>query len=106
FSPHDWAAGSRFSLTRNSYRDRLGAMQPHRLKPIFWTRPSFDHFAVLLSVITLAQGGDLRGAVDAPGSDDLAAFVRVSPRDARYFELSNGHGYVPIGLNMIAPDGA
>lgn len=32
-------------------------------------------------------------------------YVRVSPRDARYFELSNGRPYVPIGLNMIAPPG-
>ncbi|MBI4657360.1 MAG: cellulase family glycosylhydrolase [Verrucomicrobia bacterium] len=39
-------------------------------------------------------------------ADDLGSFVRVSPRDARYFELSNGTPYVPIGLNMIAPDGA
>ena len=33
------------------------------------------------------------------------AFVRVSPRDARYFELSDGSPYIPIGLNMIAPPG-
>ncbi|MCX8154916.1 MAG: cellulase family glycosylhydrolase [Verrucomicrobiae bacterium] len=33
------------------------------------------------------------------------AFVRVSPRDARYFELSDGTPYIPIGLNMIAPPG-
>jgi hypothetical protein len=31
------------------------------------------------------------------------AFVRVSPRDPRYFELSDGQAYVPIGLNLIAP---
>ncbi len=31
------------------------------------------------------------------------AFVRVSPRDSRYFELSDGRAYIPIGLNMIAP---
>ena len=30
-------------------------------------------------------------------------FVRVSPRDHRYFELSDGRPYIPIGLNMIAP---
>jgi hypothetical protein len=33
------------------------------------------------------------------------AYVRVSPRDPRYFELSDGRPYVPIGLNMIAPPG-
>ena len=33
------------------------------------------------------------------------SFVRISPQDRRYFELSNGGPYVPIGLNMIAPYG-
>jgi hypothetical protein len=33
------------------------------------------------------------------------AYVRVSPRDPRYFELSDGRPYIPIGLNMIAPPG-
>jgi hypothetical protein len=32
-------------------------------------------------------------------------FVRVSPRDGRYFELSDGRPYIPIGLNLIAPPG-
>ena len=35
---------------------------------------------------------------------DTNSFVRVSPRDPRYFELSDGQPYIPIGLNMIAPD--
>lgn len=46
----------------------------------------------------------------APGAEhvesskaDRNAFVRVSPRDPRYFELSDGRPYVPIGLNMIRP---
>ena len=30
-------------------------------------------------------------------------FVRVSPRDSRYFELSDRTPYIPIGLNMIHP---
>ena len=34
---------------------------------------------------------------------DLQHFVRVSPRDVRYFELDNGAPYIPIGLNLIAP---
>ena len=32
------------------------------------------------------------------------AFVRVSPRDNRYLELSDGTPYIPIGLNLIAPN--
>ncbi len=35
-----------------------------------------------------------------------AQFVRVSPRDHRYLETSDGTPYVPIGLNMISPPGA
>jgi hypothetical protein len=38
-------------------------------------------------------------------NDAGKSFVRVSPRDRRYFELSDGSPYVPIGLNMIAPNG-
>ena len=39
------------------------------------------------------------------GQNKDGACVRVSPRDPRYFELSNGRPYIPIGLNMIAPPG-
>lgn len=38
-------------------------------------------------------------------SRDSEYFVQVSPRDSRYFELTNGRPFVPIGLNMIAPWG-
>ena len=40
----------------------------------------------------------------ASGQDvlnDRDAFVRVSPRDARYFELSDGRPYIPIGFNLV-----
>jgi hypothetical protein len=39
------------------------------------------------------------------GQKKDGAYVRVSPRDPRYFELSDGRPYIPIGLNMIAPPG-
>ena len=39
----------------------------------------------------------------AAQQDDLAAFVRVSPRDSRYFELSNGSPYIPNGFNLVGP---
>lgn len=41
-------------------------------------------------------------AVAAFGEEGLA-HVRVSPRDPRYFELTDGRPYIPIGLNMIRP---
>ncbi len=31
------------------------------------------------------------------------AYVRVSPRDRRYLELTDGTPYIPVGLNMISP---
>lgn len=34
-----------------------------------------------------------------------AQYVRVSTRDHRYLELTDGTPYVPIGLNMISPPG-
>ena len=43
------------------------------------------------------------GAFAADGSEASGPFVKVSPRDTRYFEMSDGQPYVPIGLNMIAP---
>jgi hypothetical protein len=42
-------------------------------------------------------------AAAAPATE---TFVRVSPRDRRYLELSDGSPYVPIGLNLIAPPGS
>jgi hypothetical protein len=42
----------------------------------------------------------------AHSAESPAAFVRVSPRDPRYLELSDGRPCIPIGLNLIAPDGA
>jgi hypothetical protein len=43
----------------------------------------------------------LSAPVFAAGADN--AFVRVSPRDHRYLELTDGTPYIPIGLNMISP---
>lgn len=52
-----------------------------------------------LSLLGLSAGlAALGGATGAPD-----AFVRVSPRDPRYFELSDGRPYIPIGLNLISP---
>jgi len=50
---------------------------------------------ILLYICALVSAVDLQAA-DLP-------FVRVSPRDPRYLELSDGSPYIPIGLNMIAP---
>jgi hypothetical protein len=56
-------------------------------------------FAILLCLLGLG------GVTDAAVEESGRAFVRVSPRDARYLELSDGKPYIPIGLNMIAPPG-
>lgn len=39
------------------------------------------------------------------GAAGAQEYVRVSPRDARYLELTDGRPYIPVGLNMIGgPD--
>ncbi len=37
--------------------------------------------------------------------DPMSQFVRVSPRDPRYLELSDGTPYIPNGLNVVHPGG-
>ncbi len=41
-------------------------------------------------------------AAPAPAAS-ADAFVRISPRDRHYLELTDGTPYIPIGLNMISP---
>jgi hypothetical protein len=48
-------------------------------------------------------GVALLGAAACLGEDARVPFVRVSPRDPRYLELSDGSPYIPIGLNLIHP---
>ena len=38
-----------------------------------------------------------------PANAFTREYVRVSPRDPGYLELSSGRPYIPIGLNLIAP---
>ena len=56
-------------------------------------------FAVLIAV----RANDDSPLRAADRQDDRSAFVVVSPRDNRYFELSNGHPYIPIGFNLVGP---
>jgi hypothetical protein len=49
---------------------------------------------VLLVIVLLAR---VAAAVEA----DDRPYVRVSPRDSRYFELSNGKPFIAIGVNMV-----
>jgi len=58
-------------------------------------------FQTILS-LGLVVLGYCFAVADSVGSP---AFVRVSPRNPAYFELSDGQPYIPIGLNMIAPPG-
>lgn len=39
----------------------------------------------------------------AAADDPMQHFVRVSPRDGRYFELDDGRPFVPVGMNMVRP---
>jgi hypothetical protein len=46
------------------------------------------------------------GVLGVDGSQDVRPFVKVSHSDSRYFELTDGRLFIPIGLNMIAPLGS
>ena len=44
------------------------------------------------------------GHADAAGaSSTIDQFVRVSARDSRYFELTDGTPYIPVGFNLVGP---
>ncbi len=58
-----------------------------------------DRLAQLTALISL--GSLLFSSQAAPAPD---SFVQVSQQDPRYFELSDGQPYIPIGLNLIAPN--
>ena len=45
----------------------------------------------------------LAASLAAVPAEEARSFVRVSRRDPRYLELSDGSPYIPIGLNLIAP---
>ena len=44
------------------------------------------------------QGSETVGPSLAEGE-----FVRISPRDPRYFELTDGRPYIPVGFNLVGP---
>jgi len=56
---------------------------------------------IVASIVLTGANGD--SPLRAAAQDDLTSFVVVSPRDSRYFELSNGSPYVPIGFNLVGP---
>ncbi|HPP51678.1 MAG TPA: hypothetical protein PK777_01920 [Thermoguttaceae bacterium] len=54
----------------------------------------------------VADQADVGSVAVSAGPKAFEVFVRVSPRDGRYFELSDGRPYVPIGLNLaVSPTG-
>ncbi len=57
------------------------------------------------TVLSLAAGG-LAGLAcrrGGPQESGAGAFIRVSPRDSRYFEAHDGSPFIPIGLNIAFP---
>jgi len=50
--------------------------------------------------LCLTAAGLLLGAGVAAEADDRP-YVKVSPRDSRYFELADGKPFIPVGLNMV-----
>ena len=59
--------------------------------------------AVLLGLAVLLEIPARGNAEDEANKTKPLPFVRVSPRDARYLELSDGQPFIPIGLNLCWP---
>jgi hypothetical protein len=55
--------------------------------------------AALAVTVALSQCVEAAPPPTGRGAD----FVRVSPRDPRYFELTDGRPYIPIGFNLVSP---
>ena len=60
-------------------------------------RPYLAGLIAILSSLAVAS------ALPPPLPEPSNTFVRVSPRDHRYLELTDGTPYIPIGLNIVAP---
>lgn len=56
----------------------------------------------LILALILAAGPSLADGCLASDDGQLREFVRVSPRDPRYLELTDGQPFIPIGLNIAA----
>lgn len=87
------------------------------MKPLSLIARPRAAWAILLTASAWAAFGDAgASAADASTAnaavrslatqDGLTHYVRVSPRDSRYLELSDGTPYIPNGLNMIHPGGS
>ncbi len=61
-----------------------------------------DHQKLICAAIVSSLLSVAALAVEAHG-DDADAFVRVGRDDPRYFELSNGEPFLPIGMNICWP---
>jgi len=81
-------------------------MEPLALIP----KPRARLVVVLAASAWIALITERASVADAPASpvspqEAMTHYVRVSPRDARYLELSDGTPYIPNGLNVIHPRG-
>lgn len=59
--------------------------------------------ACYVGIVMLSRRAFLASTAVAAAAPIAPAFVRVSPRDRRYLELTTGAPYIPIGPNLIAP---
>ncbi len=60
-------------------------------------------YASALALPGIEVGQSLASDADQPPAPNVSDFVRVSPRDPRYFEFTNGQPYVPVGFNLVGP---
>lgn len=76
-----------------------------RRRPLLFLSPEVNKFQIdrrrFLQAAGVAAASALAGRFAHAAAPQAGTFVRVSPRDPRYFELSDGTPYVPIGFNLV-----
>lgn len=91
-----------FRAEANTEREELHADGEAAWR-IRWTPTQPGDYTVVVSVRD--RTGQRRSEpleLSAAASED-PGFVRISPRDRRYFEFDNGRAFYPIGLNLCWP---
>jgi hypothetical protein len=73
------------------------------MNTVFWARIAAAAIVGASSVWAMRLSGAEAGLDTALRTGSEHSYVRVSLRDPRYLELTDGNPYVPIGLNLIHP---
>lgn len=83
--------------TQNDDRATLRRESTTRYCPPWFASGALAFVFACITIATCSLG------TAAEQDSDTNQFVRLSPRDSRYFELTNGRPYIPVGFNLVGP---